>query len=153
MRCGKLRMLYIQMLDEKRTTMIQGSCTCGQCSFESSGEMFDVLHCHCSNCRKLTGSVFATYGAVLLDHFQWLCDPASMTEIHTSRDVVRYFCNTCGSMMASTDEKEQNKIYLSVGVLDSGANVKPEYHQYVASKVHWYEIKDELPQFVAESSC
>lgn len=133
--------------------LIQGSCICGQCSFESSGEMFDVLHCHCTNCRKLTGSAFATYGGVLVDQFQWLCDIACMNEIRTSRDIVRFFCSTCGSMMASIDNKERKTIYLSVGVLDSDTKVEPEYHQYVASKVHWYEIEDDLPQFMAESSC
>jgi len=46
----------------KRPTMIQGSCFCGQCSFEALGELFDVLNCHCSICRKLTGATFQLTG-------------------------------------------------------------------------------------------
>ena len=130
--------------------MIQGNCYCGQCSFEASGELFDVLHCHCSNCRKLTGSTFSTYGGVSKENFNWLCEPSEIREFQSSQYVSRYLCGTCGALIASIDKKEQNTIYLSIGLLEPGITVKPEYHQYVASKAPWYEIKDELPQFLAE---
>jgi len=55
-------------------------------------------------------------------------------------------------MIASIDQKEPNSIYLSVGLLDHGTAIEPEYHQYVASKATWYKIQDNLPQFMSESS-
>ena len=131
--------------------MIEGSCFCGQCSYEASGELFDVLHCHCSNCRKLTGATFTTYGAVFKDQFNWLCEKSSVREFRSSQNISRYFCKSCGAMIASIDQKEPNSIYLSVGMLAHGTTIKPEYHQYVESKATWYKIQDSLPQFTRES--
>jgi len=132
--------------------MISGSCFCGQCSFEASGELFDVLNCHCSICRKLTGATFSTYGAVLKGQFNWLCDPSRVREFRSSQNVSRHFCRSCGAMIASIDQREPNSIYLSVGLLHPSIPVKPEYHQYVVSKATWYEIQDDLPQYLTESS-
>jgi len=140
------------MTNSERPTMIEGSCFCGQCSYEALGKLFDALNCHCSNCRKLTGATFSTYGAVLKDQFNWLCEQTRVRQFWSSQNVCRYFCNICGAMMASIDQKEPNSIYLSVGLLKVGTIVKPEYHEYVASKATWYDIKDDLPQFMAESS-
>lgn len=130
--------------------MIKGSCFCGQCGFEASGKLFDVLHCHCSNCRKLTGAAFSTYGGVSKNHFNWLCDPSEFREFESSECVTRYFCVACGTLIASIDKKEENTVYLCVGLLEPGTIIKPEYHQFVASKATWYEIKDDLMQFAGE---
>jgi len=132
--------------------MILGNCLCGQCSFEAHGELFDVLHCHCSNCRKLTGSAFATYGGVLTSQFNWVCEKSNIGKFQSSQNVSRYFCKACGSLMVSIDKEEINTLYLSAGVLGSETDIKPQYHQYVASKVGWYEINDDLPQFMGEST-
>lgn len=127
--------------------MIRGSCLCGKCGYEAAGELFDVLHCHCTNCRKLTGSAFSTYGAVSQTNFKWLSEKSSIKEFKSSKYVSRYICCTCGTLLISTDSRENNSIYLSVGLLDTDTDIKPEYHQFVASKAPWYEIDDGLQQF------
>jgi hypothetical protein len=130
--------------------MIQGSCQCGQCSFEALGELYDVLYCHCKNCRKLTGSAFSIYGGVSKEQFKWLCDFSKLGEYKSSRNVSRYFCRACSTLLTSIDKREENTTYLSVGLLSLDKPIKPEYHQHVASKAPWYEIRDDLPQFQAE---
>ncbi|MBD5770156.1 GFA family protein [Marinomonas colpomeniae] len=131
--------------------MINGSCLCGQCRYKASGNLFDVMYCHCSNCQKITGSAFAIYGGVSQDDFEWLCDLSKVREFHSSQYVCRYFCNSCGSMISAIDKKEKNTVYLSIGLLDSDTAIVPEYHQYVSSKAEWYKIIDNLPQYMAES--
>lgn len=127
--------------------MIRGSCLCGKCSYSAAGKLFDVLHCHCTNCRKLTGAAFSTYGAVAQQDFNWLCDVTNLSKYTSSKSVLRYVCNTCGSLLTSTDSEEKDAIYLSVGLFDTPTELKPEYHQFVDSKVSWYEITDSIPQF------
>lgn len=127
--------------------MIKGSCACGLCSYEAEGELFDVLHCHCTCCRKLSSSAFSTYGAVSPSGFSWLCDQGNLIEYQSSKSVSRFFCNTCGSLLTSIDKNVQNAIYLSVGLLDNDTEVSVEYHQFVSSKASWYEITDGLPQY------
>jgi hypothetical protein len=51
--------------------MIKGSCTCGDVEFHISGELTDVSFCHCSICRKVSGSAFASYGSTPIGKFEW----------------------------------------------------------------------------------
>ena len=40
--------------------MYKGSCLCGSIQFELKGGVEDPIYCHCSLCRKASGSAFAT---------------------------------------------------------------------------------------------
>ena len=131
--------------------MFKGSCLCKQYNYEVEGELFDVMHCHCSICRKLHGSTFATYGGVSQGKFKWLCDISSLNKYQSSADVARYFCGNCGSLLISIDNSEPNAVYLSLGLIDSNNLIRPEYHQFVASKASWHEIKDNLPKYDGRS--
>lgn len=37
---------------------ITGGCLCGQIQYEYKGEVGPAVYCHCSDCRKVTGSAF-----------------------------------------------------------------------------------------------
>ncbi len=130
--------------------MIKGSCLCGRCGYEAEEAFFEVLHCHCSICRKIHGAAFATYGGVSVDTFKWVCDLDNLKIFQSSTRVTRYFCHSCGSLLASKDQSQANIIYLSLGGVDSTIQVSPEYHQFVAFKADWHEIDDDLPQFPGE---
>lgn len=130
--------------------MIKGSCLCQKCSYEAGGELFDVLHCHCSICRKLHGSAFATYGGVLKDKFNWTSNTSTLNKYQSPNGVARYFCGNCSSLLISIDNSEPDTIYLSLGGVDSNNDINPEYHQFVASKASWHEINDNLPKYDGE---
>ncbi|WP_313201177.1 GFA family protein [Pseudomonas sp.] len=42
----------------------QGSCLCAKVRFELIGAPQAVSHCHCSQCQKGHGALFASYGSV-----------------------------------------------------------------------------------------
>jgi len=44
--------------------MISGSCLCGKVRYEISGQVGDIVHCHCQTCRKAHGSAFSSVAAV-----------------------------------------------------------------------------------------
>ncbi|WP_449360614.1 GFA family protein [Alishewanella longhuensis] len=44
--------------------MHQGSCLCGAVTLEIHGGIDSIVHCHCSKCRKSTGTAYATNGSV-----------------------------------------------------------------------------------------
>ena len=39
---------------------ITGGCLCGDIRYEVEGEPFRTANCHCDDCRKATGSAYAT---------------------------------------------------------------------------------------------
>ena len=42
--------------------MIKGSCLCGAVSFEIQGSLHNARYCHCTNCRKFSGTGYAAWG-------------------------------------------------------------------------------------------
>lgn len=44
--------------------MYRGSCLCGAVTLELHGSIEAIIHCHCSRCRKSTGSAYATNGFI-----------------------------------------------------------------------------------------
>lgn len=44
--------------------MYKGSCLCGGVELSIQGKITDIIHCHCSLCRKSSGTAFATNGFV-----------------------------------------------------------------------------------------
>lgn len=52
--------------------MITGRCECGEVSYQINSEVTDFSHCHCSQCRRLHGAAFASFGGVEKDSFKYL---------------------------------------------------------------------------------
>ena len=51
---------------------MKGSCACGGIEYELSDNLFAANHCHCSICRKIHGSAFATFSHAKAENFRWL---------------------------------------------------------------------------------
>ena len=49
--------------------MYQGSCLCGAVRVIVEGEVSSIIHCHCSLCRKSSGTAYATNGFVRVEEF------------------------------------------------------------------------------------
>ena len=52
--------------------MITGSCLCGSVSYQFHAPEYVFQYCHCSRCRKFTGSAHASNILVAPDQFEWL---------------------------------------------------------------------------------
>lgn len=49
--------------------MYTGTCLCKAVSIEIKGAISQIIHCHCSLCRKNSGTAFATNGFVNTHEF------------------------------------------------------------------------------------
>jgi hypothetical protein len=76
--------------------MIKGSCLCGGIRFEIDA-VRSLTHCHCGNCRKLTGAAFASYVHVDTDKFRLLSGEGLMQQFESAPGSFRVFCRVCGS--------------------------------------------------------
>ena len=52
--------------------MIKGRCECGRVQYEVDGGISDFSHCHCSQCRRLHGAAFASFGGIPRDKFRYV---------------------------------------------------------------------------------
>ena len=128
---------------------MKGSCLCGNVAYVLLGDILGINYCHCVQCRKASGTAFATSAAVRQKNFQVVKGHEHLTGYESSPGKKRYFCGCCGSPIYSRREGAST-IYIRVGTLDDEPIARPDVHIHVASKVPWYEIKDDLPQLDAE---
>ena len=123
---------------------VKGSCECQGVVFELTGELRDVVFCHCSQCRKTSGHYWAAT-QVSKGNLN-LIKATSLSWYKSSDKARRGFCSVCGSSMFY-ERKGIDKISVSAGSLEIPTSLDRMRHIYVASKGDYYDISDELPQF------
>ena len=120
---------------------MKGSCLCGGVTFAVEGEPEGLSVCHCSQCRKQSGHVWAS-GHVPDDH---LTISGEVRWYHSSADAKRGFCPTCGSFLFWKDARD-NHISFALGALDGPTGLKLKRHIFTDDKGDYYDIADGLPQ-------
>ena len=124
--------------------MYQGSCFCGTVSYQVTGlEM--LTYCHCSRCRKDSGSAFATNATVREESFQILCGERDLHD-HFASGIHRLSCAKCNSPLFSRRDARPGFLRLRLGSLDTPIDEQPALHCFVGSKANWHQICDDLPQ-------
>ncbi len=126
--------------------MIKGRCECGSVQYAVDGEITDFSHCHCSQCRRLHGAAFASFGAVPRDKFRYVSGESDLKSYASSKKIDRVFCSNCGSNILADYKPEPDVLYITMGTIDGDPKSPPGYHQFVGSKAPWYEICDDLPR-------
>jgi hypothetical protein len=124
--------------------MIRGSCACGGVRFEIEA-VRSMTHCHCSNCRKLSGATFATYAHVEKAKFHWLSGHELIATYESAPGSFRSFCRRCSSLVPGQAPYLET-VSVPAGLLDDDPGVKPRLHVFTSSKAPWWAIDDGLPQ-------
>lgn len=127
--------------------MYQGSCLCGKVTFSIDGPIENIVYCHCSRCRRVQGTAFATNGNVHSQHFQFKSGENNLSEYKESGQQSKYFCQTCGSPIMSKNSEYPENVRVRLGTILSEIKECPEAHIFVGSRANWDEINDQLPQY------
>jgi len=123
----------------------EGSCACGRVRYRAVGPLTEMIHCHCSHCRKRHGAAFATHVGVSKERFAILQGQAAIRVFVTGADARRSFCGDCGSKISS-DSPSWDEVYFTAGTLDTPLTGLRQSHIFVRSKVAWHDILDSNPQ-------
>lgn len=129
--------------------MYAGSCLCGAIKLQINGAIESIIHCHCSKCRKNSGTAFATNGFVNTDEFEITAGRDQLGHYETSPGKVRHFCRICASPVYSSNEASPDRLRLRLGILDSDIIERPLSHNFVSSKANWEDLDAELPRYDA----
>lgn len=119
---------------------MKGSCLCGQVSYEIQAPIKVFQYCHCSRCRKFTGSAHAANFFVLPEQFQWLsgAELIGRFELPDTQYFATCFCKICGSSLPWATQGGGN-IVVPAGTLDDDINIKPQRNIFWQSRAPWYE--------------
>lgn len=122
----------------------QGGCHCGQLRYACDAELADVAHCHCSICRRTTGGIVTTWVTVPLERFRWTAGKPA--EYRSSTSCVRYFCANCGAQLALFTDLAPDTLDITIATLDEVADVVPDRHIWVKSRLPWIHLDEQLPE-------
>ena len=123
---------------------ITGRCLCGQITFQFESFAGGVAHCHCSMCRRFSGSAFATFGTVDQSDFQWLSGKDLLKVYPSSEQAERGFCSHCGSSLFYRLRGKGSSIEIALGALDGNPDVNIDAHIYCKNRPDWAEADPEL---------
>jgi hypothetical protein len=137
----------ISKMSDTLNGALHGSCLCGQIRYEITQQIEEILHCHCSMCRKAHGAAFRTRATIQISDFIWRSGEQLLSRYRSSPGQDRTFCSVCGSSLVTEFDDAPDRLGLALGTLDSDPGGRPACHAFVASKAPWFDITDLLPQW------
>jgi hypothetical protein len=111
------------------TAVRQGGCACGRVRYLLRGEPLQVGLCHCTDCRKTSGSMFSTFGAWPESAFNFQGDVGNWQG--------REFCPACGSQVFSR-QPERKEVEIRLGSLDDAPTLlAPGHELWIRRREPW----------------
>ena len=127
---------------------VTGRCLCQKVSYAIKGHLGIFQYCHCSRCRKFTGSAFAANLLVSPADFRWLSGEefVGRYELEDAKHFATAFCRHCGSALPWLG-KSGKVVVVPAGTLDDDPGIKPYQNIFWASRAVWYQEPGALPEY------
>lgn len=120
--------------------MIKGRCECGAVAFEVEHLREAVTVCHCGQCRRTSGHLWASthapYDALTFS------ENAGLTWYASSEFAKRGFCSRCGSSLFYRMNGEDG-IGIAAGCLEDTSSLHVAKHIFVSDKGDYYQMPDD----------
>lgn len=120
---------------------LAGGCLCGAVRYTAQAAQGGIVACHCSQCRRWSGHVWASIEVTDLrlegeDRLRWF---------RSSPGAERGFCTVCGSSLVFRALKT-GLAEVSGGSLDAPTGLRLLRHGHAGDKGDYYDIADGVPQ-------
>ena len=128
--------------------VVNGSCLCGKVTYRVSPPFNWFQYCHCSRCRKTTGSAHNANILIGADQLEWVSGEEMLGryQLPGAKSYSTCWCTHCGSNLPWTT-KNGKWVLVPAGGLDEDPGVGPERNIFFGSRAHWYEAAPDLPTF------
>ncbi len=126
------------------TKTLIGKCFCGAVQYAVPDEFRYAMNCHCSNCRRTTGSAFKPFAGIEREKFTVTQGQDGLL-IYGGDKAHDAHCGKCGSLLYSV-VRDGAWVHVAMGTLVDAPTIRPGRHIFVGSKAPWFTITDDLPQ-------
>ncbi|NNF15516.1 MAG: GFA family protein [Gammaproteobacteria bacterium] len=126
-----------------------GSCLCGAIRYCIEGDADRFYHCHCSRCRKATGTGHASNLLMARPvSVEWLTGEKNLRsyKVADAKRFATVFCGTCGSPLPRV-APDNSMAVIPAGSLDSLPSVSPQARIFYDSRMPWTCCGQELPTY------
>ena len=121
-------------------TTLRGSCRCASTRYTVTAAPLARKDCHCTTCRKLSGSAYMPM--ICVDNTALTFSGAPLTKL-TSDLAVRVFCGGCHTQMGMRYFCGQGWTAIPAGTVDQGEVPASDGHIFVGEKAAWYELPED----------
>ncbi|MEL6607596.1 MAG: GFA family protein [Pseudomonadota bacterium] len=122
-------------------TVTTGSCLCGAVQYRAKGPLGAPAACHCTQCRKQSGHVWASS---YVDHDKLEIE-GEVRWYQSSDKAQRGFCPVCGAALFWRHADDPFTCF-SMGSIDGLTGLTLRGHIHTATKGDYYEIAAHEPQ-------
>ena len=125
---------------------VTGHCLCGEVAFAIEGDLPNIYQCHCSLCRRVSGSASNAAMRVPAERFRWTGGEDQIGRYATETGFRSDFCRNCGSPVPN-ETAGGARFWVPAGLLDEPAKSRVALHLYVDSRASWDAIDTGAPHF------
>ena len=126
--------------------MLAGECFCRAVGYAVADAFEYALNCHCSNCRRATGSAFKPFAGIARDKLSITSGDDNADDLWRAEASHDVHCARCGSLLYSV-VRDGAFVHVAMGTLVDAPSIRPSAHIFVGSKAPWFAITDDLPQY------
>ena len=123
-----------------------GNCLCGKVKFFGDADITVAPNCHCIDCQRASGAVYATMLFVSEEKINIEGTPETFHyKADSGASMEKNFCGNCGSQLYGRNSNRPGILSLRAGVINEKDLIKPTVNVFVSSKVLSTPINDKLP--------
>jgi hypothetical protein len=127
---------------------LTGGCLCGAVRFEVTEPLLDAGWCHCTRCRRRTGTSGSLQGRIAPGSLRIISGEELLRAYRPPDGFLKVFCSACGSSMWSRHPDDPELLSIRFGAFDGDPGIRAGYRQYVAYAPVWDTLPDDgLPRF------
>lgn len=124
---------------------MNGSCLCGAVEFEAKVDRLRIYQCHCSLCKKQTGTASSCGSIIHSDDLVWVSGESNISKWEKSTGFTSHFCSTCGS---SVPNKFRGRPYYWVPAgLIEGDDIEVVANIFVCEAAKWSNVSTDVNPF------
>ena len=124
---------------------LAGKCLCGAVHYAVADEFVYAANCHCSNCRRTTGSAFKPFAGIGRNRLRIIKGEDNLMIVGEANANDTH-CSLCGSLLYSV-VRDGAFVHVAMGTLVDDPGIRPRAHIFVGSKAPWFTITDDLAQY------
>ncbi|KAF2006064.1 hypothetical protein P154DRAFT_518274 [Amniculicola lignicola CBS 123094] len=124
---------------------VTGACRCGGLRYRMESAPIYNYACHCPDCQKLSGSVFAAFSIIEAEKLSSIGSLAPKMSLNVRPPGITKqiaACPKCEIPVWVTEDDCPAILHIRIGTLDVPNLMEPDIHIFTESKIDWIKLSD-----------